>query len=152
MRKNSTPPKTKLTKLKEVQTKLKEVQTNNVVRMPNVFDPEQVNQRLYKQVSVLLRQLEDDDPEEGMITIRERIAGLIAIGRIQQLFITMRKATGDVGAGSTVQKFAAAFTAPNAIGGRTADPRTSGSDYERSDWFEDAERANDDDDGGDAAA
>ena len=144
----------KPTKLKEVQTRLKEVQSNNnVVRMPNVFDPEQVNQRLYKQVSVLLRQLEDDDPDEGMITIRERIAGLIAIGRIQQLFITMRKATGDVGAGSTVKKFAAAFSSPDATGERNPDPRTSGSDYKRTDWFEAAERANDDDyDSGNDAA
>lgn len=145
MRKNSTPPKTKATKLKEVQTKLKEIQTNNVVRMPNVFDPEQVNQRLYKQISVLLRQLEDDDPDEGNITIRERIAGLIAIGRIQQLFITMRKATGDVGAGSTVQKFAAAFTAPNAVGGGAKDTGRERDNPEPDDWFDNAERANDDD-------
>lgn len=118
--------------------------------MPNVFDPEQVNQRLYRQISVLLRQLEDDDPEEGMITIRERIAGLIAIGRIQQLFITMRKATGDVGAGSTVQKFAAAFTTPDAIGGGAKD--TGRYNPEPDNWFDNAERANDDDDdGGDAA-
>jgi hypothetical protein len=123
----------------------------NVVTL-NPFDPDQVNQRLYKQVSALLSQLEDKD-SRSKVTMRERIAALIAVGRIQQLFIAMRKASGDVGSGATVKKYATAFT-NNAAGGRTADARAradakrdiAASEPEPEDWFE-----RDDDDPDDAA-
>lgn len=125
------------------------VKPNNVIQMPNVFDPEQVNTRLYKQVSVLLKQLEHKDSHE-MVTIRERIAALIACGRIQQMFIAMRKATGDVGAGATVKKFESAFS--DAAGRGKSNPRfASTAGPEPDDWFESAERANDEDYDGDAA-
>jgi len=122
------------------------IKPSNVVTL-NPFDPDQVNQRLYKQVSALLQQLEEKD-SRSKVTMRERIAALIAVGRIQQLFIAMRKASGDVGSGSTVKKYTATFA--DAAGRRAADARRDAkrdiaAESEPSDWFERAEREDDDD-------
>jgi hypothetical protein len=113
----------------------------NVVSITNInpFDPENVNKRLYMQVSALLGQLEQRD-SHNKVTMRERIAALIAIGRIQQLFIAMRKASGDVGSGATVKKYATAFT--DAASRRAANARRdakrdiAASEPEPEDWFE----------------
>ena len=87
---------------------------------PNVqtIDPLGLNARLYRQVSRLLDDLESDNFEE--ITIRERIAALIAIGRIQTVFVALRKENKDGDprtAGSAVRKYARAFKTDGARGG-----------------------------------
>ena len=117
MRKNSTPPKT----------------PSNVIQF-NPFDPDQVNQRLYKQVSALLSQLEEKD-SRSKVTMRERIAALIAVGRLQDLFAKMRKATGDVGAGTTVRKYQATF-ATDATGRGAKNTRSGQSEPEPDNWFD----------------
>jgi hypothetical protein len=76
--------------------------------MPNL-DPKAINARLYNQVSELLAQLENN----GDITIRERIAALMAIGRLQTIFLALRlkDKQDDPNAGTTVRKYATAFKA-----------------------------------------
>jgi hypothetical protein len=70
------------------------------------LDPLSINVRLYHQVSEMLHQLENSPN----ITLRERIAALVAIGRIQVLFVNLRKEKfDDASAGSSVRKYAAAF-------------------------------------------
>jgi hypothetical protein len=73
-----------------------------------VFDPLDVVPRLYKQVSLTLEQLEFSDK----VTLKERIAALLAIGRIQVIFMGLRKEkSSDVAAGTAVRKYADAFKA-----------------------------------------
>ena len=115
---------------------------SNVVKL-NVFDPEQVNIRLYKQVSALLKQLED----KKTITLRERIAALMAIGRLQQLFANMRKGefSDPSRSGATVRKYQSAFS--HAAGrGETDSGSAEATDPAGDDWFEHAERSEPDDD------
>lgn len=84
------------------------------------LDPLRVNERLYKQIARLLDQLEKNDSE---ITIPQRINALIAVGRVQIMFSTLRKATArdrdDANAGSEVRKFEQAFARTNAARRRT---------------------------------
>lgn len=106
-------------------------------------DPLNVNIRLYKQLSQLLDDLDND----GDITTRERIAALTAIARIQIAFMALRKESkDDPNAGSAVRKYAGAFE-KNAsrrnkkrAGSAAAEPEPDA--FESGDW---------DDDGGDAA-
>jgi hypothetical protein len=85
-------------------------------------DPLQVNSRLYRQISELLKDLESPAVN---ISTRERIAALVAIGRIQTLFVGLRKENqNDTDAGSTVRKYAAAFS-KNATGGRKKAARSA---------------------------
>ena len=74
------------------------------------LDPKSINSRLYNQVDAMLEALEDP---EAHITLKERIAALIAIGRIQVIFMGLRKEKLDdnAGAGSAVRKYAGAFKA-----------------------------------------
>lgn len=100
-----------------------------------VLDPENINGRLYAQVAVLLTQLEVGEH----ITLKERIAALIAIGRIQTIFAGLRREkTSDEDAGSTVRKYADAFK--NDAGGRKKRARGGTSqpvaDDTPDDWFE----------------
>lgn len=86
---------------------------STVTRLPtpaNPRDPLNVNDRLYKEISRLLDQLGEGGDD---ITIRERIAALVAIGRIQVLFMGLRKEKSDDPAvtGSAVRKYAGAFKA-----------------------------------------
>jgi hypothetical protein len=76
-------------------------------------DPLSVNIRLYRQISQLLTQLEQ--AEDGL-TIRERVAALVAIGRIQVLFVNLRKEKFNDAAiaGSKVRKYATSFKAHDA--------------------------------------
>ena len=123
-------------------TTLSEV--SNVVQL-NAFDPLDVNKRLYNQVSALLGQLEEKD-SRNKVTMRERVSALVAIGRIQQLFIAMRKASGDVGSGATVKKYATAFT--DAAGRRAANARRDAAhaaEPEPGNWFEQNRDDGDDD-------
>jgi hypothetical protein len=119
--------------------------TSNVISF-NPFDPEDVNKRLYMQVSVLLSQIEDRD-SRIKITMRERIAALIAIGRLQQVFAALRKANPhDPNRGAQVRKYATAF-APDAARRRKAGAGSDDS-AEPHDWFERDDVAPDDADTG----
>jgi hypothetical protein len=89
----------------------------------NTLDPKNVNARLYAQISRLLDDLADNDEDIG---IRERIAALVAIARIQTLFMGLRKEErpSDRATGSAVRKYSTAFknagSGRKARGGRTA--------------------------------
>ena len=89
----------------------------------NNNDPLDVNARLYKQISLLLDDLEappvkkkrklqpGEDPYEEGITFRERLAALIAVGRLQMMFVGLRKEDrpNERNSGSAVRKYKAAF-------------------------------------------
>jgi hypothetical protein len=87
---------------------------SKIVKLPKTIDPRDplnVNRRLYDQISKLLDQLDERDSRE-LVTMRERIAALVAIGRIQIIFASLRKEKGhDNASGSSVRKYSAAFTA-----------------------------------------
>lgn len=85
-------------------------------------DPLDINARLYRQVGKLLDDMEAADRDDTM-TFPQRIAALIAVGRVQKMFADLRKAEFNAGAGSRVAQYAAAFAAPNATGGGKADAR-----------------------------
>lgn len=81
--------------------------------MPSNLDPLSINVRLYNQVSEMLHQLENSPN----ITLRERIAALMAIGRIQVIFTALRKEKiHDPGAGASVRKYQTAFKTHDARG------------------------------------
>lgn len=76
------------------------------------LDPKSINARLYNQVSELLTQLETGEH----VTLKERIAALVAIGRMQVIFLNLRlkDKADDTAAGSTVRKYTTAFQAHDA--------------------------------------
>ena len=77
------------------------------------LDPLGVNVRLYNQISEVLQYLETHEN----ITFKERIAALVVIGRIQVMFMGLRKEKiSDASAGSSVRKYAQAFKAHDARG------------------------------------
>jgi hypothetical protein len=79
---------------------------------PTASDPLAINARLYRQVSELLTQLEKGD---GKVTLKERIAALVACGRLQTIFMGLRKEkTGEPDAGRSVRKYENAFQAHDA--------------------------------------
>ena len=78
-------------------------------------DPLELNRRLYAQVGRLLDDMEAADRDERM-TMPQRISALIAVGRIQKMFQDLRKGELNVGAGSAIDKYAAAFAASHATG------------------------------------
>lgn len=89
---------------------------------PSSADPLDVNARLYRQVAALLDDLEAADLEERM-TVPQRISALIAIGRLQIMFGTIRKgAFEDGSAGSTVRRYAKAFASQDGARRRAAGP------------------------------
>jgi hypothetical protein len=107
-------------------------------------DPLQINARLYMQISELLNDLEGGGER---ITLRERIAALVAIGRIQTIFVGLRKEKGvyEPNAGSSVRKYSTAFSKDDAskrkkIAGPKPEPD------QPDDWFERAGVADDGDD------
>jgi hypothetical protein len=64
-----------------------------------------------------LDDLESADRDETM-TMPQRIAALIAVGRVQIMFANLRKsAFNDGSVGSQVRKYAAAFARPHAVSG-----------------------------------
>lgn len=85
-------------------------------------DPLQIKARLYTQIGELLHQLEGATDEP--ITVRERIAALVAIGRLQDLLIEKGK-DEDENAGSAVRKYQNAFT-KNGSRGRKKAARSAG--------------------------
>jgi hypothetical protein len=108
----------------------------------NDRDPLDVNHRLYLQLGRLLDDMERLDAEETM-TFPQRVAAMIAIGRVQKMFADLRKADFNAG-GSEIRKYAAAFTAPDGAGGGAA----SAGNVVRFDGGGDSSER-DDDDGGD---
>jgi hypothetical protein len=61
--------------------------------------------------------LDDLEAPNCELTVRERLAAVIAIGRLQVIFMGLRKeVTDDAGTGSSVRKYSAAFK--NAARGR----------------------------------
>jgi hypothetical protein len=88
-------------------------------------DPLNVNARLYKQLGRLLDDMEAADRDDTM-TFPQRIAALIAVGRVQKIFVDLRK--GDLldgTAGSAVRKYSEAFARPHAARGGKANSRSS---------------------------
>jgi len=78
-------------------------------------DPLNINARLYAQLGKMLDQLEAGD---SMITLRERIAALIAVGRLQVIFKGLRsKDPESHSVGTTVSRYSNVF-AKNAARGR----------------------------------
>jgi hypothetical protein len=122
-------------------------------------DPFDIDHRLQRQAHELLIQMEGSDGYE--VTLRERIAALIAIGRIRDREIK-RAANDDSERGTTVRKYAEAFSANAAGGGADrerddADALDDGKHGRRrkgnvpTDWFETVERELDDADESDSA-
>jgi hypothetical protein len=83
-------------------------------------DPLDVNGRLYKQLGKLLDDMEAADAAETM-TFPQRINALIAVGRVQKMFVDLRKGEFSVGRGSAIDKYAAAFSTAHAARGGTDD-------------------------------
>jgi hypothetical protein len=82
------------------------------------YDPLNINSRLYRQVATLLDQLEDNEH----VTLKERFQALMAIARIQYVFVNLRKekVADDGTAGSSVRKYASAFKANDPRRGKKA--------------------------------
>ena len=80
-------------------------------------DPLDLNWRLYKQLGRLLDDMEAADRDDTM-TFPQRISAMIAVGRVQKMFQDLRKGDFSVGAGTAIDKYAAAFAATDATGGR----------------------------------
>lgn len=81
-------------------------------------DPLNLTPRMYAQVGKLLDQLEAQDVLEDGVTVPQRIAALIATGRIMKMMQDLRKGSLDVGAGTSIDKYTAAFQTTDAIGRR----------------------------------
>lgn len=88
----------------------------------NELDPRNINARLLAQVSRVLDDLEDKNLPIGP---KDRVMALVAIGRIQIIFNTLRKASGDVESGSAVRRYSKAFATKNAVGGRKGSARSA---------------------------
>lgn len=84
-------------------------------------DPLDLNWRLYQQLGKLLDDIEAADRDETM-TFPQRIAAMIAIGRVQKMFIDLRKGEFSGGAGSAIEKYSAAFAPSNATSGPIGNP------------------------------
>jgi hypothetical protein len=80
-------------------------------------DPLDLKGRLYKQLGKLLDDMERADRDE-LMTMPQRIQALIALGRVQKMFLDLRKGELSAGGGSAVERYSAAFATPHAIGGR----------------------------------
>jgi hypothetical protein len=93
--------------------------------MAKTADPLNINARLYKQLGKLLDDMERADRDDTM-TFPQRISALIAVGRVQKIFVDLRK--GDLydgSAGSAVRKYSEAFARPHAARGGKANPRSA---------------------------
>jgi hypothetical protein len=84
-----------------------------MVMADNKTDPLDINARLYKQLGKLLDDMEAADAAETM-TFPQRINALIAVGRVQKMFVDLRKGEFSVGRGTAIERYAAAFSSPNA--------------------------------------
>lgn len=100
------------------------VDGHTVARTTIKSDPLQLKTRLYIQIGELLHQLEGATDEP--ITVRERIAALVAVGRLQDLLIEKGK-DEDEHTGSAVRKYEGVFK-KNGAGRRTTIRRGSAGD------------------------
>jgi hypothetical protein len=103
------------------------------------LDPHNIRARVFNQVSALLTQLEERDTDH--VTMKERIAALVAISRIEQIYFMLRlkEQPANEQSGSTVRKYASAFE--NAGGRRKTG--TGATEPEPDDWFEHTDRDDD---------
>jgi hypothetical protein len=85
-------------------------------------DPLGVNRRLYLQLAKLIDDMEAADRDERM-TMPQRIQALIAVARVQKMFVDLRKGEFSAGGGSAINRYAAAFQTANATGGGDEDGR-----------------------------
>jgi hypothetical protein len=76
-------------------------------------DPLKINERLYKQLGKLLDDMEKADADETM-TFPQRISALIAVGRVQKMFVDLRKGEFDGGRGTAIDRYATAFASTDA--------------------------------------
>lgn len=92
--------------------------------MTQNLDPLKINERVYRQMDKLLTQLEQNEH----VTLKERFAALMAIARIQYVFVNLRKERigENVDAGSAVRKYSSAFRAANDAGRRKKASRAAG--------------------------
>jgi len=82
------------------------------------LDPLNVNERIYRQLALVLDELEK---KKSPITFSQRLTAIVYIGRMQTMFMGLRKEHRDEPtAGSAVRKYADAFKAHDARG-RTKD-------------------------------
>jgi hypothetical protein len=102
-------------------------------------DPLDLNGRLYRQLGKLLDDMERADRDE-LMTMPQRISALIAVARVQKMFQDLRKGEFNAGAGSAINKYAAAFATPDATGRGDKNSR-SGTVVQ----FDPTEREDDDD-------
>jgi len=104
------------------------------------FDPDNLNARLYRECSDLL---DDIHAHRDDLTVRDRITALVAIGRMQTIFMGLRKEKGaSDNVGSSVRKYAAAFSKDaahqrEAGASRTTDAAAGSDDLGISDWGSD---------------
>jgi len=78
------------------------------------LDPLNVNERIYRQCALVLDQLED---KKATITFKDRLTAIVYMGRMQTMFMGLRKEHRDEPtAGSAVRKYADAFKAHDARG------------------------------------
>jgi hypothetical protein len=111
-------------------------------------DPLNLNARLYAQVGKLLDDLEAEDVKNP-IGIKERVSVLIAVGRLQTIFVGLRKENfngATRGSGSAVRKYSTAFAKANAGGRRATGKRaaTATANFGRDPFADDADDADDD--------
>lgn len=95
-------------------------------------DPLGVNDRLYKQLAMLLDDMEAADREERM-TMPQRISAMVAIGRVLKMFQDLKKGEFSLGGGSSIDKYAAAFAPTDAARRGADDARFGELDRERDD-------------------
>lgn len=107
------------------------------------LDPKNINGRIYNQVAELLTQLETGEH----ITLKERVQALVAISRIQMIFVGLRKEKlVDADTGSAVKRYATAFSKNDARGRKKVARGGKSEPEPDSEWFERDEFAPDDDD------
>jgi hypothetical protein len=108
---------------------------------PAIADPYNLNSRILRQVSELLKQLEEGEH----VTLKERFQALAAIARIQIIFVNLRKEKIDdePERGTAVRKYAGAFKAHDSGRGAEAAGRAAASDALDDNWFESADRDDD---------
>jgi hypothetical protein len=98
----------------------------------NPDDPKDINGRLYDAISNLLDKFEE-------MTVREQVAVVSAIARIQVQFPKIRETSGDSRRGAVVRQYTQAFKA-NAGRRRKSAPRSTIPDDDLDDGFDELEQ------------
>lgn len=99
------------------------------------LDPSDINGRLYKQNALMMDHLE----KAKRMPDDERLKLMAAIGKVQQILMTLRKEHKDDGpaAGSAVRRYASAFAAP--VHGGGAQPRDTRPAPDDDEWDDEAD-------------